>query len=193
MDFLQVDTYLFYFINKTLQNGIFDRIMPFVTDPDKWKIVTLILWLGLIVKGGKKGRIAALLVILVVGLSDLLSSQVIKSIVGRVRPCNVLSDVHLLVGCGGSGSYSFPSSHAANIFAAASFLGYKYKRFMPVILSIAALVGFSRIYVGVHYPLDVLGGAILGALCAAIFLVIEERTTRFIEKRRNGSLPDQVD
>lgn len=158
-----------------MQNSLFDRIMPVITDIHYWKILILIVWLALIVKGGKKGRIAAILVIIVVGLSDLLIAQAIKPVVARVRPCNVLPHVHLLVGCGGMESYSFPSSHASNIFAAASFLGYKYKRLIPVFISIAFLVAYSRVYVGVHYPFDVLGGAVVGVICAGIILIIERR------------------
>jgi len=184
MDILKIDISLFYFINNTMQNSLFDGIMPVITDIDKWKIVIFISWLALIIKGGRKGRIAALLVIVAVGFSDLLIDQVIKPLVARVRPCNALSNVHLLVGCGGLDSYSFPSSHASNIFAAASFLGYKYKRFAIVFFFIAVLVGYSRVYVGVHYPFDVFGGAIVGGACAWIILIIEKRIGLFINKRR---------
>ena len=184
---LQTDTSLFYFINNTMQNSLFDRIMPVITDIHYWKIVILIVWLALIVKGGNKGRVAAILVIVVVGLSDLLIAQVIKPVVARIRPCNVLPHVNLLVGCGGLESYSFPSSHASNIFAAASFFGYKYKRLVAVFISIAILVAYSRVYVGVHYPFDVLGGAVIGVICAGIILIIERRICLFIEKRKRKS------
>jgi undecaprenyl-diphosphatase len=187
MDILKVDISLFYFINNTMQNSFFDSIMPVITDIDNWKIVILIVWLALIVKGGNKGRVAAILVIVVVGFSDLLIAQVIKPIVARVRPCNVLPHVNLLVGCGGLESYSFPSSHASNIFAAASFFGYKYKGFVAVFISIALLVAYSRVYVGVHYPFDVIGGAIVGIVCAWIILTLERRVCLFIEKRKRKS------
>lgn len=170
-----------------MQNSFFDRIMPVITDVDNWKIVILIVWLALIVKGGKKGRVAAILVIVVVGFSDLLIAQVIKPVVARVRPCNVLPHVNLLVGCGGLESYSFPSSHASNIFAAAGFFGYKYKRLVVAFISIAVLVAYSRVYVGVHYPFDVLGGAVVGVICAGIILIIERRVSLFIEKRKRKS------
>ncbi|MEW6614229.1 MAG: phosphatase PAP2 family protein [Thermodesulfobacteriota bacterium] len=181
---LQIDTSLFYFINNTMQNGLFDRIMPVITDIDNWKIVIFIVWLALIVKGGKKGRIAAVLVIVVVVFSDMLIHQLIKPLVARARPCNVLPHVHLLVGCGGPDSYSFPSSHASNVFAAASFFGYKYKRLVAIFLSIAVIVGYSRVYVGVHYPSDIIGGAVVGVICAGIILIIERKACLFIEKRK---------
>lgn len=187
MNLLQIDTSLFYFINNTMQNSLFDRIMPVITDIHYWKIVILIVWLALIVKGGKKGRVAAILVIVVVGFSDLLIAQVIKPIVARVRPCNVLPHVHLLVGCGSLESYSFPSSHASNIFAAASFFGYKYKRLVAAFITIAVLVAYSRVYVGVHYPFDVIGGAVVGVVCAWIVLILERRVCLLIEKRKRKS------
>ncbi|MFH2012919.1 MAG: phosphatase PAP2 family protein [Pseudomonadota bacterium] len=184
MDISKIDISLFYFINETMQNSFFDIIMPMITDIDNWKIVIFIFWIALIIKGGKKGRIAALLVIAAVGLSDLAIAQVIKPFAGRVRPCNTLPHVHLLVGCGGMDSYSFPSSHASNIFAVASYLGYKYRRFAIVFFFIAALVGFSRVYVGVHYPFDVIGGAIFGIACAGIILIIEKGIGILINKRK---------
>jgi len=63
-------------------------------------------------------------------------------------------------------SYSFPSSHAVNIFAAAYFLSQPFKRLVPLFFGIAAIVAYSRIYIGIHYPLDVIGGAGIGLLIA---------------------------
>ena len=93
----------------------------------------------------------------------------IKHAVGRPRPFLGLSDVHLLVGKGSSGS--MPSSHASSWFAAA-FLGYVYyRRSWLFLLPLALTIGFSRIYLGVHYPSDVLAGAILGMGYAAVGLI----------------------
>jgi undecaprenyl-diphosphatase len=78
--------------------------------------------------------------------------------------------VHLLVHCGGG--KSFPSSHAANNFGAATILTYFYRKIAWIFFSLAALVAFSRVYVGVHYPFDVLAGAILGMAISAILLLI---------------------
>jgi undecaprenyl-diphosphatase len=97
-------------------------------------------------------------------LTDQFSSHSLKDWVGRIRPCHVLENVHLLTDC--NTSYSFPSSHAANIFAAAFFLSQPLKRLSPLFYGIAGVVGYSRVYIGIHYPLDAIGGAFIGLLIA---------------------------
>lgn len=102
-----------------------------------------------------------LLLALAVGVTDGLVSNTLKHAIGRVRPCAALENVHLLVGCSGSGS--MPSSHAANWFAMAMVAFLFHQRSWRVMLPLAVAVSFSRVYNGVHYPSDVLAGAILGA------------------------------
>jgi undecaprenyl-diphosphatase len=102
---------------------------------------------------------------LVVVLTDQGSSALLKPLFSRPRPCH-LGEVHLLVRCGAG--LSFPSSHAANLFGQALFFGLWRKKYLPYFLSFAFLVGISRIFVGVHYPLDVLGGMFLGAIVGAV-------------------------
>lgn len=101
----------------------------------------------------------------VVGLADFLGAQV-KHAVGRVRPCEALEGIRLLVGCGGTGS--FPSNHAVNAAAVAAFVQVLYPKtgwaFWPVVV----LIGLSRLYVGAHYPSDVVGGWVLGGLVGAV-------------------------
>ncbi len=120
LDFLQkIDTAIFYFINVTLQNPVFDWLMPFVTEKYHWfpvwgLVIVLLLW-----KGGRQGRYMVLLIIPVILLSDQISSSIIKPFFARTRPCVALEGVHLLTGM--KTSYSFTSSHAANFFATAAF------------------------------------------------------------------------
>lgn len=182
-DFLiRLDTSVFYFCNRTLQNPVFDVVMPFLTDLNRQKVILVAVLLALllmILYGERNVRLAAVLFILTIFLSDQLSSSVIKFLVERERPCRELLNVHLLVGCGSG--YSFPSSHAVNNAAGAILLSYFIPRGAPWFFGLATLVCFSRVYVGVHYPSDVLGGAVIGAVCAlAVIGVFEsyERVTR---------------
>ena len=127
----------------------------------------------------------ALLMIIIIAASDQISAHLIKPWVERIRPCNVLENVHLLVGC--TQAFSFPSAHASNLFASATLLSRNYKSLTPLFLIIAFLVSFSRIYVGVHYPFDALAGGILGFIIASLILfvfnLINTKTTLLGRKR----------
>ncbi len=170
--FISIDTQLFLILNRGIVNPVFDIIMPFITESDNWKIPIVIIWLSLIIFGGKKGRIAALLIVFVITLSDQLSSSVIKPLVGRVRPCFELENARLIIHQ--SHSSSFPSSHAANMSAAATLFSVLYSRYTWIFISIAIFVAYSRIYVGVHYPADILAGGILGILCTITIFQIKK-------------------
>jgi undecaprenyl-diphosphatase len=166
-----IDVAVFRFFNVGLSSAIGDQVWPLITDYDKILVVRIVLiavWLWLVIKGGKRGRTAALLLVLVLVCSDQLSSFVVKPLVQRLRPCHlvgaipVVPDVHLIVGCGGG--KSFPSSHAVNNFAVATMFALYYWRIRYAVYAWAALVALSRVFVGVHYPSDILGGALIGAL-----------------------------
>ncbi len=166
--FYYIDRTLFYFLNHVFVNPVLDRLMPIITEEDNWRIPILLLWLSLMTFGGKKGRITALLVLFIVALSDQLVNFVIKPWVGRVRPCFILENVRCLIDQ--PRSPSFPSSHAANMAAMATLFSYRYRRYTALFVFIAFLVSFSRIYVGVHYPSDMLAGWCVGIVCAVFVL-----------------------
>jgi undecaprenyl-diphosphatase len=155
-----IDTYLFYAININFSNSVFDKFFPFITESRNWTMLYIFYLAFLVWKCGIKGRKLVVLLFFTILISDQLSSHVIKELVGRIRPCHELPGVHLLADCGGG--KSFPSSHAVNNFAAATVISYFYKEYKYILFVIAGLVAFSRVYVGVHYPLDILAGAIIG-------------------------------
>jgi undecaprenyl-diphosphatase len=165
---LQLDTKLFYVINHTLANWLFDILMPIITNQKVWLIPLVLLCLGLVIWGKRRARLAVLIALLSVGSADLICAQLLKPLVQRPRPSHVLADVRLLVGKGGR--RSFPSNHAANITAAMAVLIYFYRRYQYTFGAVALLVSFSRIYVGVHYPLDVLAGIGIGVLCSLAWI-----------------------
>lgn len=162
---LTLDTNLFRWINRDLAGPLLDYVMPFLSSNKFFFPVVLALGVLLIWKGRLRGLVCVLMLALIVSLGDGAVCRTLKEAVGRPRPFLVLPEVHLLVGKGGSAS--MPSSHAANWFAATMIFFIYYRRSLWLMLPGALLVSFSRIYNGVHYPSDVLAGAILGAGYAA--------------------------
>lgn len=170
-DFLySIDVAVFRFINGTLSNPVTDKLMPFITDVTHWYLVYVLLWFIILFKGGKYRIGLAIGMILLVTISDQISSNLLKNLIERVRPCKVLENVHLLVTC--TDSFSFPSSHAVNNFAAAMFFSFFYRNLKWILFSVATLMALSRIFVGVHYPSDVVGGALIGILIGYILAVL---------------------
>jgi membrane-associated phospholipid phosphatase len=167
-----IDIALFKFINQTLSNGVFDFLMVKFSDKLFW-IPFYVLVIFLLTKEYKKKSLLILLaVILSASASDFISSKVVKPMFERTRPCHELSlTPNVLVNCGNNGS--MPSSHAANHFAVAVFfiLLYGFKNLKNTVFwfTWAFLIAFSRIYNGVHYPSDVIVGALLGASIGFIF------------------------
>lgn len=180
--FLSLDRQIFFLINNGLANPVLDFLMPLITNKKNWFIPIGIAWILLIWKGGRRGRIVAFLIIPILVAADQTSSSILKHTFDRLRPCKVLDNVRLLIPCGSG--YSFPSSHATNISAAFMPFIYYYGKYAAVWIIIILLVGFSRIYVGVHYPLDVLGGFVVGTTISILFIFL----FRIVEKRLKPSL-----
>lgn len=182
---IEFDRWLFYLINGAGANGFFDAVMPFLTDFSNFEIPLAIAWVMLMVFGGRRERVTALVLAVTLLMTDQMSSHVIKPLVQRERPCVELSDVRALMGL--KTSFSFPSSHAANIFGAATVLSLEYRRLMIPFIVIATAVAYSRVYIGVHYPLDVIAGAALGVGFGAGASVLARRSLGRLSSRRKGS------
>lgn len=171
---LTADRFLFHLFNGTWTCGVLDVAMPLITDAKLWAPLLLGAWLWLLLGAGGKRRATALLLLVAIGASDQLSSAVVKKAVGRKRPCCMEPDARLLVPC--KGSKSFPSSHAANTAAAATVIWLETGTAAGIVFSLLSLaVGYSRIYIGVHYPFDVLAGWLLGILVAWLCVRIRRR------------------
>ena len=172
MDYLlQLDESIFILINRTWQNTFFDWLLPYWRNKYFWIPAYVLLTLLLFLKMGKKGWLILFFLGLTIAGSDMTSSFLIKKSVERVRPCNDTNfkkNVFLRAPCGSG--YSFTSSHAANHFAVATFLllmfGKRLKLWRFLLLFWAISIGFAQIYVGVHYPLDVLFGFMVGSIIA---------------------------
>ena len=184
IDFLySLDLAGFYFLNNTISNPLFDKFFPFITNVKHWYIAYIIVWSILLIKGGRIGKIAAIGIILLIAASDQFNSSLLKNLFERVRPCNLLTDVNILVNC--SGSFSFPSSHAVNNFAVAFYFYKLYPNLKWTLFTVASLIAISRPYVGVHYPSDILAGAIIGIILGYIFAYLTILIHNHIEQKRN--------
>jgi membrane-associated phospholipid phosphatase len=189
MHWLQtLDIALFHFINGTLSNPVFDWLMPILSGGNgsmRWFVLLIVAaFIVTVCIGNTRARLCALMIFLVVALGDPLIVNIIKHAVARPRPCMVLPDVVERLGCTNSGS--MPSAHAANWFAATMivFLFYRRKLWLTLpVLLMATAVSFSRVYNGVHYPSDVLAGAILGAGYAAAFAIALQSIWNWIGKK----------
>lgn len=166
----QIDVAVFYFFNHTITNPFLDKFFMFITDVKNWYLTYLVLFFILFFKGGRIGKISAGFMILLIITSDQFSSHLLKNLIERIRPCNVLPDVRTILGC--SGTFSFPSTHAVNNFAAAAFFSKIFPKYKWVLFSSAFLVAISRPYLGLHYPSDTLGGAVVGIVLGYLFAII---------------------
>lgn len=182
----QLDQQFFIFLNS-LNSPFWDKVMFTVSMILIWVplYIAILIWIGS--KYRKKFLVAVLFIAAAVTLSDQ-SALVIKKSVERPRPCHepaLIGNVHTVNGvCGGK--YGFVSSHAANSFNAAllSLMFIRKKWFSAGILLWASVVAYSRIYLGVHYPGDVICGSILGAIIGwGMYKLFELYETRHREEK----------
>ncbi|HEU4472398.1 MAG TPA: phosphatase PAP2 family protein [Flavisolibacter sp.] len=168
------DKWLFTKLNSQWTNGFFDAVLPFFRNSVIWAPLYLFIIAFVALNYGKKGWWWMLAFICTVAITDIIGARVFKEGFERLRPCQdpaVLPHMRLLLKqC--SGSFSFVSNHAANHFAIATFLVLTFRglfrSWMYLAFVWSVLIGYAQIYVGVHYPLDVLAGAGLGTLIGCL-------------------------
>ena len=191
---LDLDQYLFELINTEWANPFFDFILPLFREKLIWAPLYLfVISYALLNLKAQKWYFLFLLLV-TVSMTDLTSSELIKKTVKRPRPCHEISNlepIQVRVHCGSG--YSFTSSHAANHFAVAVFLIFtlfKRYRWAKVLLFFWAFtISFAQVYVGVHYPLDILGGALVGTSYALLMAwFFDFFTNRIAESWKSGNI-----
>lgn len=163
-----LDHELWRYLHVAWRSEALDAVMPFVRNQFTWAPLYLFLLVFMPANFGKRGWLWCLGFLLCFALADVISGSIIKPNVERVRPCNdrrFIEFVHLLVPR--SSGWSFPSSHAANHFALGAFsavtLHGRLRWFWPIPMIWALAVCYAQVYVGVHWPMDVIAGGLLGA------------------------------
>jgi undecaprenyl-diphosphatase len=172
---MAVEERLFRFLNGLSgQIPWLDRFMSTISEPYTWILVGVILFLMAFRSKDKRLMQTIIGALLALAVADLLSFEVIKPIVARERPCWMLAHVNMVLGkCGGS--YGFTSNHAANAFAVWAVLANNFGVKSPssaLGLTLATTVCISRVYLGLHFVGDVIGGAVLGVVTAAALIAL---------------------
>ncbi len=165
-----LDQWLFIKLNSQWTNPFFDAVFPYLRDSVLWVPLYLFTLVFITLNFGKKGLWWSLAFICTVAITDVVGARVFKESFERLRPCRdpeFSFHVRLLLKqC--SESFSFVSNHAANHFGIATFamITFKgiFKKWMYIAYVWAFFISYAQVYVGIHYPLDVVGGALLGIM-----------------------------
>lgn len=179
-ELIHLDYALFEWIHHGWQHPWLDTIMPHWREKTSW-IPLYLIWAAILIwRYRLRGLYFMMALGVVVGVADFTSSEIIKKSVKRPRPCREVAleiPARGLIGCGGG--YSFTSSHATNHFAVAVFLflawGRRWKRWRWLLLLWAATIAIGQVYVGVHYPLDIVAGSLVGTTLALLGHAIYRR------------------
>jgi undecaprenyl-diphosphatase len=191
------DEQLLLFINQKTANAAFDMLMPALSQRGYLLIIPFLLAMLLRAANRKNDRgttfLAAALWTLLISCCAVYLAEFaeywMKETVARVRPCRVIEGLRLILPC--PASFSMPSGHASSSFAFAVPLFYLTRKYIALIwrlypLVLAAMVAFSRIYLGVHYPTDVLAGALLGSMIGLCLSILYQAvvTEEFMKQKK---------
>ncbi len=182
----KLDKSIFLFLNG-IHSPFWDNMMYWISGDTSWLFLYIILLIALAIKYRWRMIFVVLAVALVITASDQFSVHFFKEVFMRLRPCHdpeISGLVHIVNDhCGGK--FGFVSSHAANTFALAMLTSglFKNKYFTWFIFAWATIVSYSRIYLGVHYPGDIIGGALLGIFLGwVVFLLYQYLDNKVVSR-----------
>lgn len=165
------DVQILNLINNYCHNPIMDKIMTTITSIGNAGFIWIVIALILIIT--PRYREVGIMTLCALILNAILGELILKNIFERSRPFDILDDIILLIKT--PISFSFPSGHTASSFAAVGIIGAMIKKYKWYALSLAILIAFSRMYLFVHYPTDIIGGIILGIFSSRIVLKVWPR------------------
>lgn len=172
------DNYILLVINNNMHGYIMDKVMVIITYLGNGGLIWIIISIFLMLN--KKYRKIGFVVVGALILSTILGDEILKNVIKRARPSTYIPAANLLISK--PLTYSFPSGHAATSFAAAGVLAKYFKQYAFAFFSLAFVIAFSRLYLYVHYPTDVLVGIILGLICSKITFYIFNRSCNKLKK-----------
>ncbi|MGM0600336.1 MAG: phosphatase PAP2 family protein [Candidatus Rifleibacteriota bacterium] len=189
---IALDKSIFMFLNSGFTNGFLDWFMPFITNAKNWMPIIFISWFYMLLFCDKRIRILAIGLLVSVGLNDLICARILKKGIDRRRPCSIeeTGNFKCRLLLPRKSSESFPSNHASNTAAFAAAISFYSGIWagLPFIV-ISFLIGYSRIYCGVHFPFDVLAGWLFGTLMS--FIIIKLIILKFCYYEKEETTTDQ--
>lgn len=170
----KIDEFILFFLQNNIKNPMLDGIMVYLSSLGNngflWVMTALLLLLF------KRSRKCGICLLCSIYLATILGDGILKPLIGRVRPCNAFPQVKLLIPA--PHAPSFPSGHTMVGFASAKVIFYYYRQSGYAAYALAALIAFSRMYLFVHYPSDILGGILFGTLTSALVLSVAKNYNR---------------
>ncbi|ERI95190.1 PAP2 family protein [Clostridiales bacterium oral taxon 876 str. F0540] len=163
---LQIDNSILRFLSEGIKNRFFDVIMPFFSGINNHGEVWIAIAIILMINKNTNIRRLGVSMLIALAIGYIVGDQIIKNVIGRARPIGSEYNFNFIISL--PRSYSFPSGHTTSSFAAFGVCLFSKARYRYLAFVLAVLIAFSRMYLHVHYPSDVLGGILLGTVCAKV-------------------------
>ncbi|MBE6053866.1 MAG: phosphatase PAP2 family protein [Clostridium sartagoforme] len=159
-----LDISILNLIREIFSNSIMDKVMTFITRLGDSGFIWILI--GFVLLAQKKYRKSGFVLLIALLITSIIGEGILKNIIQRPRAFITYPDISIIIKP--PASYSFPSGHTSSSFAAAVVLGYYFKSWKYIFYIFASLIAFSRLYLFVHYPSDIVAGIILGVTCALV-------------------------